>query len=712
MLHHFPHRIYFDPYTFAPHGTPVPWPPFFSWLIAATSWIVGLGSPSQHTIETVGAYLPAVLGSLTIIPVYFIGKELFNRWAGGIAAALVIILPGEFFSRSLLGFTDHHVAEVLFSTVTMLFLILAIKKAKERELSFNHLINRDWPTIRKPLIYTLLAGIFLGIYLLTWAGGLMLAFIIAVWVIIQFIIEHVRGKSTDYLCIISFLSFAIASIMSFPFLPLTGLSRIFPVAMIIAMVAPLALSGISRLMVSKTVKPAFYPLVLVGLVGLGFAIFQAINPSLLHSMIGRFGIFTPAGAALTIQEVHPLTMQIAWANFTTSFFIAFISFGLIIYASIKQESADKTLLLVWSITMLIALFGQRRFSYYYTINVALLAGYFSWRMLDFAGLRKLLARPKEVITAVKKKKKTKVKAKSAQKRFLQPSVTPMMVIVTGIAIFFLVFYPNIGKVKTLAKHPTLIDPAWYNSLLWIEDNTPEPFGDANFYYELYEPPPKKEDYPYPETAYSVISWWDYGHWITRIAHRIPIANPFQQGAREAGKYFTAQNETAANQQMDELGARYVIIDHTMSSGKFYAMAMYAGKNQDDFQETYYVPGEGGKLNPARLFHPSYYYSTTARLFNFDGKGVVPSNSTMVISWEKKTSREGVSYKELTGSWPFPTYEKAEAYISSQESGNYEVVGNDPFVSPVPLEKMEHYELRYLAQTPEGRPLIKMFEYKR
>ena len=150
----------------------------------------------------------------------------------------------------------------------------------------------------------------------------------------------------------------------------------------------------------------------------------------------------------------------------------------------------------------------------------------------------------------------------------------------------------------------------------------------------------------------------------------------------------------------------------MSSGKFYAMAMYAGKNQNDFQETYYVPEEGGKLNPARLFHPSYYYSITARLFNFDGKGVVPSNSTMVISWEKKTSREGVSYKEITGSWPFPTYEKAEDYISSQESGNYEIVGNDPFVSPVPLEKMEHYELRYLAQTPEGRPLIKMFEYKR
>ncbi|GAI16774.1 unnamed protein product, partial [marine sediment metagenome] len=59
------------------------------------------GSPSPHTIDAVGAYVPAILGTLTIIPVYFIGKELFNRWVGILAAALVAILPGEFLNRSL-----------------------------------------------------------------------------------------------------------------------------------------------------------------------------------------------------------------------------------------------------------------------------------------------------------------------------------------------------------------------------------------------------------------------------------------------------------------------------------------------------------------------------------------------------------------------------------------------------------------------------------
>ena len=707
LLRHLPHRIYFDPYTFAPHGTAVPWPPFFDWLIAAISWIVGLGSPSPHTIEVVAAYVPAVLGSLTIIPVYFIGKELFNHWVGGISAALLIILPGEFLNRSLLGFSDHHVAEALFSAVTMLFLILAVKKAKEKEISFSHLANKDWPTIKKPLLYTLLAGIFLGIFLLTWVGGLLLVFILSLWLIIQFVIEHLRGKSTDYLCITGLLVFLIASLISFPFLPLGGLSTICRISLMVAIILPLVLSAISRLMASKGVKLAYYPLALVAIVGVGFLAFLVINPSMLGSMLGYFGIFTPAGTALTIQEVHSTTLDIAWGSYTASFFIAFISFGLLIYASIREESADKTLLLVWSVVMLIACLGQRRFSYYYAVNAVLLTGYFSWRILEAAGLKKLLARPKEVVPVFKKKKK-KAKVK-AQKRFLQPSVTLVRVIVTGIVIFFLVFYPNIGKTRTMARQPSLMDPAWYSSLMWLEDNSPEPFGDAEFYYELYEAPPPGKDYPYPETAYSVMSWWDYGHWITRIARRIPIANPFQQGAVEAGEYFTAQNETTANQLMDKLMSRYVIIDYSMPSGKFYAMAMFAGKNLDEFHETYYLPEGGGKLSPWRLFYPSYYYSTVARLFNFDGKAVAATNST-VISWQEKLSSEGIHYKEITSLRTFPTYEEAEANISSQKSGNYEIVGTDPSVSPVPLEPMEHYGLRYLAQTPEGTPLIKIFEY--
>jgi oligosaccharyl transferase (archaeosortase A-associated) len=324
LLHNFPQSITFDPYTFYPHGTNIVWPPFFDWLIAGIAWLVGLGSPTQHTIDIVGVYFPAMLGALTVIPVYFIGKELFNRWVGVLSAGLIAIIPGEFLGRSILGFTDHHVAEVLFTALTMLFLILAVNTARQRQLTFNHFRRRDWSTIVRPLIYSLLAGISLAIYTLSWVGGLLFVFLIFAYFVIQFVIDHLRGETTDYLGIVGTLSLFIAAVTSLPLLPQTRFSPLYVPSFAIAVVTPVILAGLSRLMVSIKLKPAYYPLTLLGLGLAGLAIFHFVDPSLLKSMVARFGIFTPTGAALTILEVHPLlfpggnfSLSATWGNSAT-----------------------------------------------------------------------------------------------------------------------------------------------------------------------------------------------------------------------------------------------------------------------------------------------------------------------------------------------------------------------------------------------------------
>lgn len=101
--------------------------PFFHWLLAGTIWVIGLGSPTQHTIDVVAVYFPAVLGALTVIPVYFLGKVMFGQLAGVIAGLLIATLPGEFLGRSSLGFTDHHVLEVLLTTTAFMFFVMAVR---------------------------------------------------------------------------------------------------------------------------------------------------------------------------------------------------------------------------------------------------------------------------------------------------------------------------------------------------------------------------------------------------------------------------------------------------------------------------------------------------------------------------------------------------------------------------------------------------------
>lgn len=318
LAHNFPHLISFDPYMRYPYSLPVGGLTLFVYLLSGIAWLVGLGSPTQHTVDVVGIYFPAIIGALTVIPVYFIGKALFNRWAGIIAAGLIAIFPGEFLGRSILGFTDRDAVEVLFTVLTMLFLILAIKIARQKQLTFNHVKHWDWTAVTKPLIYSLLAGISLGIYLLTWRGAFIFVFVIFVYFVIQSIIDHLKHNPTDYLCFVGTITFFVALIMFLPASP----GQVYLASLVIALLTPLALAGISRLMVTKKTRPAYYPLALTGLGLVGLAIFYVISPSLLSSMLGSFrSIFAPSAAELTVLEQQPLLFPggnfspaVAWGN--------------------------------------------------------------------------------------------------------------------------------------------------------------------------------------------------------------------------------------------------------------------------------------------------------------------------------------------------------------------------------------------------------------
>ena len=738
LARNFPHQMSFDPYRIYPSSPgPLLSLHFFTWLLSGVTWVIGLGSPTQHTIDVVGVYFPAILGAMTVIPVYFIGKELFNRWVGVVAAGLIALTSGEFLGRSILGFTDYHVAEVLFTTIVILFLILAIKVARQRQLTFDHLRHRDWATITKPVIYSLLAGIFLGIYLLTWTGALLFVLIISVYFVIQFILDHLKNKSTDYLCLIGVVLFFIAMIIFLPvFRP-----QIYVASLVIALLIPVVLSLTSWLVTRKGIRPAYYPLTLFGIGVVGLGVFYLINSLLLGSMLGSFRIFMPTEVERTTIEMQPLlfprgdwSISVAWGNFTTSFFLSFISLGFLIwFFVIKRGNAEKTLLVVWSVAILAATLGQRRFAYYFAVNVALLAGYLSvliyyvirfiidylgskntnymsWQILDFAGFKELIVRPVELPTRAERRRAKLKKGREAGYTINYASISLWVVVV-----FFLVFFPTIGWATQTAKEARFApSDAWVSSLSWLKENTPDPFDNPNFYYELREPLPPGKKYKYPESAYGVLAWWDYGYWISRIAHRLPNANPGQvRGATtNVASFFLSQDEDSAGEIIQKLDSSYIIIDYMTTTSKFWAIATWLGREQTEFFDVHYLP-QGNRLKP--YFYPEYYRSLSVRLYNFDGKAVTPENP-VVISYQEKVNPEGTPYKEITSEREFDSYEEAEAYLLSQESGNYRIVSDNPFISPVPLQALKHYKLIYSSHDGVPSPAagmvpeVKIFEY--
>jgi len=732
LVQNFPNRIAFDPFTFFPYGQDVWFAPFYDLFLGFVIWVVGAGSPSQHLMEVVGAYFPAVLGALTTVPVYFVGKELFNRGAGLLSAGVIAILPGEFLLRSLLGFSDHHVAEVLFSATAVLFFILAIKSARQRGTTFSHLRHREWRSFGKPVLFALVAGIALGMYLLSWVGGLVFVGIIGLYAVVQYLSDHLRGKSTDYLCIVGILSFVVALVMLSPF-GYVAYQNLCMASLAVGIVVFAASTALSRLMTRQGLRRGYYPLALAGLGLIGFGAVYLIVPSLVDSMLARLSVFTPDVTTRTITEVQPLlfprgvfSLSTAWQYFTTSFFIALVSLGLIVWAMFRERNADQALLVVWSLVMLAASFSQVRFAYYYAVNVALLAGFFSARLLRWSGFFKLgIWAGKEQAEgerASDSKKKTRAKRKAERKRPSpdSSSVRYLLPLMTAVVVFFGVFYPNIGYATATAARPAP-GPSddWHSALVWMRHETPDPFGDPDFYYHLYARPPVGERYQYPASAYGVMSWWDYGHWITYIAHRIPNSNPHQVGARQGARYFISQDETSANDILDNLGSRYVILDHAMAMAmaKFYAMTIWGGEDESRFFEPYYSRGPDGQMRLTIMYYPEYYRSMCSRLYNFGGKAMVPKNTTWVISYVERSDRTGTQYKEISSAQSFATYDEAVAYLDTQSSPNYRLVGIDPFASPVPLEPLEHYEQVYASASAvaivDGRTIseVQIFEYK-
>jgi len=741
MINNFPHFPSVDPYFSFGTLTHII-PSFFQWLLAVVVWIIGLGSPSQHLLDVIAVYYPAVLGALTVIPSYFIGKVLWERhghWAGLVAGTLMAVLPGEFLGRSILGFTDQHVMETLLSTSAILFLILAIKAARLRDLSFTDFRTFNWSRILRPAVYAISSGLFLGLYIFSWQGALLLVFAIAIFFIVQFTVDHLKKRSIGYLSSTGIILFLVSLI----FLPVAP-SNLYLPSLLIGLLIPLILGILSNIMAKPGINRAFYPLIIILGGAAGIGLFYLINPTLLKSMLSAFNIFTPSNTLLaTVEAQHiftPLTAggsvldSPAWINFYFALPVALIGASvLLIQLFTKHGNAEKMAFVIWSVVMFIAMVGQRRFAYYFVVNVAILTGYvsvlvyylISWlvsyfwgdsyqsftkSMLDLDGLAEKPIAVEEAFIPTSKKTGRRERQIARRKeierrrmlRYQKKNTRNVRVYISlalsVVVIFMLIFSPLVvftDQAHSLSIPPTFATAsstpyapgsAWMNSLTWLRDNTPEPLGSPDAYYQHYN-----ADYIYPGSAYSVLSWWDYGYWITYIGHRIPVANPGQEqtNVTKVANYFVAQDEASAEILAGEMKAGYVVLDYQTATSKFWAMATWTGKNQSDYFEVFW----DAVNNQQKLYiYPAFYQSMATRLYSFNGTAQAGLNPT-VVEYTVRTTSQG-SYKEVISVKQFSTYEEAVAFKSAQTSGDFVIVGTDIMESPVPLEALKNYRLIY------------------
>jgi dolichyl-diphosphooligosaccharide--protein glycosyltransferase len=736
LMRHFPQLTQFDPYLQYPGGAVTgSSPDFFAYFMGGIIWLLSLGKADQHTVDVIAVYIPPLLAVLTILAAFIIGILLGSKWLGLMSAGLLAIMPGEFLNRSLLGYTDHHIAEVMFSTGIMLFVFLAVRAGQGRR--FEDMARGGWQGIGKPLLFSILAGLLMGLYMLTWAGALMFALIVFVFIVVQAVIDHVTGRPSDYLGILGVGLFGVALALSLAWIGNAMTVLALAAGLLISILLPL----LSRWMNGRELKPFYYPLVIVGLAVLGAVLLALVSPSILQSVVGSLAFIFVWPVGTTVMEMQPLLIQqgnftfaVALGNYMLAFFFSLICMAVLFYQVIKKGQPDKTLLLTWSIIILLSALSMRRFAYYFAVNVALLTGYLCWIPLGALIKKKEASTAAAAIIRVSAKGKKRAAKQARQSRparrtSMQGNVAVVMVLVF---IALLVYYPNIGPLPDgqkpavdLATRPLFAPSnAWCEALDWLRTNTPEPFVKADAYYGLFKPVSQQGGFEYPAGSYGTLAWWDYGYWIARIGHRAPAANPGNAPATKSGtglfglaSYFTAQDWPSAARSISTWGTNYVIVDNEIAAydGKFHALATLSNSDYSKYYDMF-IKKQGDQYVPSMLFYPEYYRCTVVRLYNFDGKAVTPG-SVNVIAFREFMAQDGRKYKEIIENRKFTDYETAQQFIRENSGKNYFIAGEDPGESPVPLDELKGYRLVYssnqkISAGSKSQPVIKIFEYKK
>jgi dolichyl-diphosphooligosaccharide--protein glycosyltransferase len=427
-----------------------------------------------------------------------------------------------------------------------------------------------------------------------------------------------------------------------------------------------------------------------------------------------------------------------------------------------DRRAAETLVIVWFGVLLAAAFTQVRFNYYLAVAVAVLAGDACARGLALAGVPTLATlvgvdgsdpaggpdAPEDPPGRSRPRSRVADRLRAALGR-LETRHVLALAAVALVCSPVLVVPVSIGTSGSPALDRTNTAPAvaggaapgdvtaWTGALRYLRTGTPpegrgDGAGPAMGYRSRV---PRQDDFPYPAGAYGVLAWWDYGHWIETIGRRIPVANPFQQGAERAAETLLAPTESAALSALDRgtgptERVRYVMVDWTAAtpaSGKYAAPAAFADDVAAADLSTRLYAVANGRLRRVDVARTQRHYrSLRTRLYRHHGSAFGPRTAdgdVVVLDWATRRGRtadgESVEVRTLpapdagaaTGTGAavrrFPNRSAAEAYVARDGSARVGGVGPYPRERVPALERFRlvHATARSATASDRFRALV-------
>ena len=774
MVANFPQRMPFDPWTGYPVGRfASQFGTLYDQLVAAAALVIGLGSPTADQVAITLLVAPAVFGTLVAIPTYLIGREIGGRTVGAVAVVILALLPGTFLRRGLVGFADHNIVEPLFMLVAVWVLMLSLRVSNRADLDVDAVRKPRWDELLPAVRWGALAGVATVLYLWVWPPGVILLGIVAIAVFLQGVTDIRVGRADLRrlvpvgVAMVVVTVFMLLRLISPGYYP-RGFTILAPLLAMGVIAGAAVITAAQYVRVRRELPPLVVVLGLSVLAVVAVGLLSVVAPGIYQTLVGNFlnivGFGTGA-TTRTIGEAQPFLRGGSVApiirEYGLTFFIAagavvwllaapllrsgeprqlglavgglavtgvilalpvlpasiggligvpgaLVGFAIVSVLFIAgvgtaDHPPERIMFLAWLGILTAATFTQVRFNYYLAPGVAILAALLLVRVArsSLLGLTEL-GSPRDL--------------------------TGYQLLTIG-AVLLLVLAPVLAIPITVggATTQTAVDASannspgsvviWDESLSWMATETPVPgtLGGTDNAGELpylgtftYT-----DDFAYPDGSYGVMSWWDYGHWITLLGERIPHANPFQQHATEAANFLLADSEAAsiaavAEQSAEGASTRYVMIDWQMATpgSKFTAPTVWYDAEQGVDTQSFLRPiyrfdEEGQIVGAAQLRTDRFYDATMTRLYYYHGSAVDPA--PVVTDWEEVEAQTAdgpitVDAAE-NASAPlvrqFETMDAAEAYLANDTTAQLGGVGTLP-TERVPA--MTEYRLVHVSET--------------
>ena len=463
------------------------------------------------SVFNVCLYFPVLMGVVTCIVMYFLGKDLGGS-SVGLFAAFFTAISEAFISRTALGFFDTENIGIFGMAAISLFFLRSTRK--------------DRPAWEK-VAYAVAAGLCLGFIFASWGASRYVVGLLVLFMVASLLTNL---YTRDYL--VSFgVTMGVGMLLGTQ-VPKLGVEFLLSTENF--MFVAVLLTALVYEAVRERIEAGRLLLMVVGvLVVLAAGVYG----------LGAMGVINPIGGKfLRVIDprralANPLYASVAehkrsiWSRFFSDFGITFPLGMLGAYFALKNMDGKRLYGALYFVSAVYFAGAMSRLSLILSIPAALMASY---------GLKELMT---PFIGAAGRREE----ARRARRRRAAFGMSKEMALVFSVFIFVAsmpIFWgtaesANVPTQLAYSSVPALLGGSfpqdWLQALSWMRDNLPD---DA-----------------------IVVSWWDYGYWIEALANKTTLADGATMNRTQIGNIgkIMMLNQSGSLPILEKYNATHIVV---------------------------------------------------------------------------------------------------------------------------------------------------------